>query len=875
MKNPTPSCLVAVIAALLAFPPAVRAADLRPIDKPNPFTPAPPVQSRSPEETIKSMEIAKGYHLETVLHEPDIKEPVAISFDGDGRIFVAELRTYMQDIDGTGEHDHKSRVSLHWSSKGDGVYDKHTVFVDNLLLPRILLPLDKGRVLIGETDTNDLYIYTDTDGDGVADKKELFYQGGGRGGNLEHQPSGPVWAIDNWLYTSYNAYRLRWSPDGQTLKEPTAPNGGQWGVSQDDWGKLWFVNAGGERGPLNFQTHILYGAFNTRDQFAPDYESVWPIVGLGDVQGGEKRYRPEDGTLNHFTASCGGEIYRGDKLPELRGELFFGEPVGRLVRRTKITMEEGVTILSNPHEKSEFIRSTDPLFRPVNCNTAPDGTLFITDMYRGIIQEGNWVMNGSYLRKAVRQHGLDKPVGMGRVYRLVQDGVAPGPQPKMNSETPAQLVAHLAHPNGWWRDTAQKLLVLKQDATVVPALSIMARNHKDPLARLHALWTLEGLDALTPEIVRAKFKDENPQLRAAALRMCETLYKKGDTSFGADIQAATKDPNGDVVLQALLTSKQLNIPDWKVAIADIVKTSNYRAVKEIGEMVLNPPKQNAPVAMNDAEKKLYKDGESTFQTLCAACHGLDGKGMPMVGAAPGSMLAPALAGSKTVLGWREGPIHVLLQGLIGDIDGKKYEGQMISMATNDDAWIASVLSYVRNSFGNHASFVRPEEVARLRLASKNRLQPWTIGELRASLPQPLANRKDWKLSASDNPGDAGLAVDGNADTRYTTKTPQKPGQWFQIELPAEATINGLQLDSTKSANDYPRGYKVEVSSDGTAWKQVQVGHGSGAVTDILFPPTKAKFLKITQTGSVGGLFWSIHEIQLFAAGAAVPPAPTH
>jgi len=874
MKKTSPSLVAAVAAVLTAGSSAVFAAELRPIPKPNTFEPAPPVKALSPAETIRATQVARGFRLETVLSEPEIKEPVAIGFDGNGRLFVAEMRTYMQDVNGTGGHDPKSRVSLHWSSKGDGVYDRHTVFAENLLLPRILLPLDKGRVLIGETNTNDLYIYTDTDDDGVSDKKDLFYQGGGRGGNMEHQPNGAVWALDNWLYTTYNAYRLRWSPDGQTLKEPTAANGGQWGVSQDDWGKVWFVNAGGERGPVNFQTGIAYGGFQTKDQFAPGYDIVWPVVGFGDVQGGDKRYRSEDGTLNHFTATCGGEIFRGDKLPELRGELFFGEPVGRLVRRTKIEVKDGITILSNPYEaeKSEFIRSTDPLFRPVNCNTAPDGTLFITDMYRGIIQEGNWTKEGSYLRKAILQHGLDKPVSMGRIYRLVQDGVKPGPLPKMNDETPAQIVAHLAHPNGWWRDTAQKLLVLKQDASVVPALQIMARNHQDPFARLHALWTLEGLDALTPELVRAKYQDEHPQLRASALRVSETLYKKGDTSFAADIQAATKDADGDVVLQALLTAKLLNLPDWKTTLTSVVTASSYRAVKEIGEMILNPPKQTATVAMSDAEKKLFKEGETAFQTLCAACHGVDGKGMAMAGAGPGAMLAPPLAGSKTVLGWREGAIHVLLQGLTGDIDGKKYEGQMIPMATNDDAWIAGVLSYVRNSFGNRASFVKPEDVARLRVASQDRTQPWTIEELRATLPQPLANRPDWKLTASDNPAELRLAIDGKSETRYTTKTPQKPGQWLQIELPQEATLAGLQLDATKSPNDFPRGYKVELSADGQVWKHAATGKGAVASTEIQFPPARAKFVRVTQTGSVGGLFWSIHEIQVFAAGGGAAPA---
>jgi mono/diheme cytochrome c family protein len=852
-------------ALLLCSLPAL-AVELAPVAKPNPFAPAPPVLPRSPQETIKATELQPGYHLELVLSEPEIKEPVAVAFDGDGRMYVAEMRSYMQDIDGQGEHEPISRVSVHWSSQHDGVYDQHAVFADKLVLPRILLPLDKGRVLIGETDTNDIYLYTDTTGSGVADKKELFFQGGPRGGNLEHQPSGPVWALDNWLYTSYNAYRLRWSPDGQVKKEPTAANGGQWGVSQDDWGKLWFVNAGGERGPVNFQTGIVYGAFNLKEQTAPDFEAVWPLVGLADVQGGESRYRPENGTLNHFTAACGGEIYRGDRLPaELRGDLFFGEPVGRLVRRSKVEVKEGITHLSNPYGQSEFIRSTDPLFRPINFNTAPDGTLYITDMYRGIIQEGNWVREGSYLRKAVQQHALDKPVSRGRIYRLVYDGMKPGPQPRMSTESSAELVKHLEHPNGWWRDTAQKLIVLKQDKSIVPALTTMARTSKIPLARLHALWTLEGLDALTADLVRAKYHDDDPHVRAAAIRVSETLYKAGDNSFAADIQNALKDKDGDVTQQAMLTIKLLNLPDWKVTIEALEKDSAYPGVKEIAHAILHPPVQASTVVMNAEEQKLYKTGEGIFQTLCATCHGLDGKGLPMVGGAPGVRLAPPLAGSHTVLGWYEGPIRVLLHGLTGDIDGKKYEGQMISMATNDDVWIASVLSYVRNTFGNRVGFVTPQQVAAVRAATKERTQPWTAQELRASLPQPLTNRKEWKLSASHLSTDARLAIDGDANTRYTTGASQAPGMWFQIELPQETLLAGLQLECVKSPNDYPRGYRLELSSDGSTWKSVAIGKGSGPVTDIPFTPAKAKFLRITQTGSVNGLYWSIHELQVFAA----------
>ena len=872
MKNP----IILLLAALVAASPLALAAETKPAEKPLEFPPMPPIQPRSAADSLKTIQLPPGYHLELVLSEPDIKEPAMISFDGDGRMYVAELRTYMQDIDGTTEHELTCRVSLHWSSKGDGVYDKHTVFADKLLLPRMVMPLDKGRVIIGETDTNDLYLYTDTDGDGVSDKKKLWFEGGPRGGNLEHQPNGLVWGLDNWMYSTYNAYRLRWNPQGPPIKENTAPNGGQWGVSQDDYGKIWYVNAGGEKGPINFQTGIVYGAFNTKDQFAPDFDKVWPLVGLADVQGGPNRARPEDKTLNHFTATCGGEIFRGDKLPaELRGDLFFGEPVGRLVRRSHVEVKDGLTYLSNPYGQSEFIRSTDPLFRPVNFNTAPDGTMYIVDMYRGIIQEGNWVKDGSYLRKVVQQYQLDKPVSRGRVWRLVHDSAKPGPQPKMFSETPAQLVAHLESPNGWWRDTAQKLLVLKQDKSVVPALTAMAGKSKSHLARVHALWTLEGLDAVTPPLIREKLKDEHSQVRAAAIRVSESLYKKDDKSLVPDVQLAAKDKDANVVLQSLLTQKLLNTPDWKKSFEDVVSISPLVGVHEIGMQILHPPAQITTKSFTPDQLKLFKSGENTFQTLCASCHGMDGKGLPMVGAAPGTMLAPSFAGSKTVMGWRDGPVHVLLQGLTGDIDGKKYEGQMISMATNDDAWIAGVLSYVRQAFGNGAGFVTPQDVARIRSATKDRTQPWTVAELRASLPQPLTNRKDWKLTASDKPGDCALAVDGKAETRYTTGRSQAPGMWFQVELPQESEIVGLALENVKSAGDYPRGYTVELSNDGAKWgKPVATGKGNGGITNIYFPVTKTKFIRITQTGEAKGTYWSIHEINLFTASAKAASTPT-
>ncbi len=442
------------------------------------FPPKPPVKALSPADEAKTFQLPAGYRLELMLSEPEIAEPVSMAFDGNGRLYVAEMRSYMRDIDGTNELVPTSRVSVHWSSKNDGKYDQHRVFADKLMLPRLLLPLADG-VLIGETDTNDIYLYKDTNGDGVSDEKKPVYQGGPRGGNLEHQPSGLTWANDNWLYTAVNNYRLRWK-EGQLIKQDIPGNGGQWGATQDDDGKLWVVNAGGEKGPLNFQNHILYGQSMARSQFEPGFEVVWPAMGLRDFQGGPGKSRDDD-ALNHFTATCGGEIYRGDQLPaELKGDLFFGEPVGRLVRRTKIEVADGLTILHNPHPQNEFLRSTDAYFRPVDMKTAPDGTLFICDMYRGIIQEGNWTREGSYLRKVIKQHSMDKIIGLGRIWRLVHDSTKPVPAPRLLEATTTQLADTLAHPNGWYRDTAQKLLVLKQDPSIVPTLVSMVKAQESP-----------------------------------------------------------------------------------------------------------------------------------------------------------------------------------------------------------------------------------------------------------------------------------------------------------------------------------------------------------------------------------------------------------
>ncbi len=800
----------------------------------------------SPAESAGLVQLPPGYHLELVLSEPDIREPVVSVFDGNGRLYVAEMRSYMQDADATNEKARTSRVSLHWSSKGDGHYDKHSVFVDNLLLPRMILPL-KDSVLIQETDTGDVYEYRDTNNDGVSDEKKLFFSFEPRSGqNLEHQPSGLIWAQDNWIYSTYNALRIRWTPNG-VVKEPTAPNGGQWGLAQDNYGKTFVVNAGNENGPSNFQQPIVYGAFKMRDEISPDFREVFPLVGLADVQGGTLRFRPVEKTLNHTTSSAGVEIYRGDRLPaDLAGDMLFGEPVGRLIRRAKIEVKDGVTKLRNAYEKSEFIRSSDPFFRPVNLLTGPDGTIYITDMYRGIIQEGNWTRKGAYLRTVIDQYGMAEKIGGGRIWRLVYDGMAPGPQPHMLDEKPAQLVAHLSHPNGWWRDTAQKLLILQQDKSVVPALTALARTSANPLARIHALWTLEGLDALDAPLLREKMKDSDPHVRVAAIRASETLLKQGNDSLKADVLAQCKDSDPNVAIQGMLTSDLLKWPEAKTLIPKAAISNPVAGVKEIASQLLNPIGGSIGAQFTGPQRVLLERGQQIFLELCFACHGLDGKGTPIDGKA--ATLAPPLAGSDTAMLHRDAIINTLLHGIAGPIKGAAYEAQMAPMGANDDTWIASVASYVRTSFGNQALPVTTQDVVRVRAANPNRKDAWTIADLQQRVPQPLANQAAWKLTSNRAVTTGSEPTVGNVALSFTVPAAQMMGAWLQIELPEKTSLTEVRINSVKSPRNYMRGYKVELSSDGEAWGEpVATGRGTGPIIEASFTPTEAKFIRITQT----------------------------
>ncbi|MFN8346971.1 MAG: c-type cytochrome [Spirosomataceae bacterium] len=837
-----------------------------------------------------------GYRIEPVLTEPAIQQPGAIAFDGNGRMYVLELRSYMLNADSKDELEPTSRISRWEDKNNDGVYETGTAFVDKLIFPRFVLPYGKDCILTMESDADNVYKYTDTNGDGKADKKELFTTKYGRSGNVEHQQAFMYYGMDNWLYSTVNAFRVRETPNG-VIREKTGFNRAQWGVTHDDDGKLWFQ--GGASGlPSYFQFPIHYGNFEMPNEFAKGFDVPWGApVKIADMQGGMDEVRQPDGSLNRVTGAAGNDVYRGDRLPEnLKGQYFYGEPVARIVRQINPVVTEGLTTLHNvfQDQKSEFLRSTDPLFRPVDMATAPDGTMYIVDMYHGIIQEGQWTQKGTYLRTKIEQYQLDKVVGLGRIWRITYEGKERDKnQPRMLNENAAALVKHLEHPNGWRRDAAQQLLVLRKDLSAAPALTSMALTNKNVLARFHALWTLEGLGALKVGVVQKLLKDPNPRIRIQALRASETLYKAGEKSPEAEYARLLNDPDTNVLIQAMMTAKFLKLPAMESGIKAAMERNKAAGVKLVGEQILTPPRSRnmgpfGAAALTKDQQASIDRGAVIYNELCSQCHGNNGQGTPAGG---GKLIAPALAGSQRVQAHPEYAVRVVLHGMEGAIDGKTYAGGMMTpMKEHSDEWVADVISYIRNGLSNDASLISAQQVAKIRAKTAEQKSMYPYEKLLKIVPQELTPQSDWKITASHT---TSTRIGGNVSPQsaftyegWSTGGRQAKGMWYQIEFPKEINVSELQFVAPSAIKrgwrrdpnapqtpppmmqTYPKVFVIETSADGITWKEaIAEMKGTEGENTIALPMAKTKFLRLKLNEDLAkdseDIPWSMRQLKLF------------
>jgi mono/diheme cytochrome c family protein/HEAT repeat protein len=270
-------------------------------------------------------------------------------------------------------------------------------------------------------------------------------------------------------------------------------------------------------------------------------------------------------------------VYRGDRLPsELYGNVFVAEPAGNLVSRILITDDGGTLRGRKAYERAEFIASTDERFRPVSLSSAPDGTLYVVDMYRGIIQHHVFITE--YLRDQILSRHLEQPIGRGRIWRVVHDTTRRAGNPSLTKASATSLVELLSHPNGWWRDTAQRLLVERGDRSVVAALKTLAIDAEQPRTRLHALWTLDGLDAIDAASVTRALRDRSRDVRMSAVRLAERWLSEGNQAVQAAVLALISDPDWAVRDQLGASLGELPAPAKETAVAAFLERNANDAV---------------------------------------------------------------------------------------------------------------------------------------------------------------------------------------------------------------------------------------------------------------------------------------------------------
>lgn len=559
------------ISLAIVFLAGVLTAVLKPADDPKPDSAdkdygaeLPKIPPKSPEESLKAFRLRPGFRIELVASEPLIRSPMAMDFDEFGRAFVVELPEYNQY--GSPKPHGKGAVKRLEDTNGDGRYDKATVYVDDLNYPTGVACWG-GGVLVGVAP--DLLFCKDTDGDGKADVRTRLFTGFGMDKAGEGMLNSFRWRFDNRFHIPCGLdggeVAQAFQPDGAANGKPVtnpkgaadAPKpinvrgqhllldprtwtitatsgGGQHGMSLDDWCQRDFVCGNSEPAHL-----IMYdGRYLARNPYlqapaaainiAPEGKFTklmrisqvepWRVLRTRLRKKGVIPGSDEGGTPSgFFTGATGITVYRGDAWPaEYRGQLFVGEVANNLIYRARLE-PSGVGLTAHRADTdAEFLASTDNWFRPVQFANAPDGSLYVIDMYRELI-EGAAFLAPQILKHMDPSAGSDK----GRIYRIVPDGFRFTAPPRLGEHSTVELVKLFEHPNGWHRDTASRLIYERQDPAAVKPLEQMAAQSKSALARTMALHALHGLGALQPSLVVAALKDDEPKAREQALRLAE------------------------------------------------------------------------------------------------------------------------------------------------------------------------------------------------------------------------------------------------------------------------------------------------------------------------------------------------------------------
>ncbi|GAB4018731.1 DUF7133 domain-containing protein [Spirosoma koreense] len=532
-----------------------------------------PSPVRTPAEERTTFQLEPGLKIQLVAAEPMVEDPVVMTFDADGRLWVVEMRGFMPNVSGEGENQPVGRVSILEDTNGDGQMDVSKIYLDSLIMPRAIA-LVPGGALIAENGA--LWMTKDLNGDLKADTKTVVDPKYSAGGLPEHAPNGLWRSMDNWYYNAKSRFRYRevagvWQKDSTEFR-------GQWGISHDDKGRLVYnynwSQLHGDLVPPNYLSRNKHHKATSGIDYGLTLDRrVYPIRPTPAVNRG---YIPgtlnKEGRLQEFTAACSPLAYRGKALPtDYYGNVFVCEPAGNLIKRN-VVEEKGVLIAArDPHPGTEFLASTDERFRPVNLATGPDGALYIADMYRGLIQHEAYVT--PYLKEQTLARGLEKPINRGRIWRIVPENWQAQTPKKLSRASSQELVAELSNPDGWHRDMAQRLLVERADKKIGPALVDLVTKGRDSLGRFQALWALDGLKLTTPTLLLPLVNDPGSLISSTALRLLEPFARTDKavrTKLGAQLLSNWKKATIQQQLQMALSANVLDQNAAQPLLAGIV-----------------------------------------------------------------------------------------------------------------------------------------------------------------------------------------------------------------------------------------------------------------------------------------------------------------
>ena len=698
------------------------------------------------EEPIFSLDdyqIEEGFDLSIVASEPFLKAPVSMDFDNKGRMWVVEMIGYMPNLEGIGEEEPNGRISILEDLDKDGVVDHAKVFLDKLVLPRALAHVYGGLLYVDGPKLWFVDIKNDKPG-----KKTLVDPVYAEGGNVEHSSNGLMMNIDNWIYNANYNFRYQRRKD-KWIKEPTTYRG-QWGITKDNFGRLYFNdNSTNIKGDYVLPNKVIRNKYfkpvlSENQRLASN--RVFPIHQTSVNRGYQKGVLDENGYLKEVTAACGPLVYRGGAFPQSYNlNAFVCVPEANLIKRNILNFKNIQITASQAIEGKEFIATTDEGFRPVNLFTGPDGAMYIVDMHRGIIQHKAYI--SQYLTEQLAGKKLDTLQNAGRILKVVSKTIKPNPIPDLSKATSQELVALLSHPNGWLRDRAQQLLIQKKDKKVVKDLLALINIDNELATSIHALYVLEGMNALSFDILSNIIsQSKQPETIAHALGLLERFASNAFVPKMKTLSEQLLTQNNETIDLYLSMSMPmwLNVSeatflpilsaiDKKYTTQKIFQeaiTSSLEGREALYLKTMNPNdllKRNLATAVSNRDKKEMNSifvketnvvdnrtkGLQLFRTICAACHGADGKGI--------QDLAPPLKGSEYI----DGSIHrlasILLHGLSGPINvgGKLYQlnNDMPGLINNkslSDQDIADIIKFTQNAFAKEGKGISADEIKKLR-----------------------------------------------------------------------------------------------------------------------------------------------------------------